>query len=76
MLKKMLIALVASFAFCSASMAAVDLNTANQQQLEAVKGIGPQKAKAIIDYRTKNGAFKSTGIGSRQNTHQIIRRNV
>jgi competence protein ComEA len=24
-----------------------------------VKGLGPSKAKAIIDYREKNGAFKS-----------------
>lgn len=39
--------------------AAVDLNTANQAQLESVNGIGPAKAKAIIDYRTKNGAFKT-----------------
>lgn len=60
MLKKLLIALVASFALCSFSMAAVDLNTASQQQLEAIKGIGPQKAKAIIEYRAKNGAFKTT----------------
>lgn len=39
--------------------AAVDLNTANQAQLESVNGIGPAKAKAIIDYRAKNGAFKT-----------------
>lgn len=39
--------------------AAVDLNAANQAQLESVNGIGPAKAKAIIDYRTKNGAFKT-----------------
>lgn len=39
--------------------AVVDLNTANQAQLESVNGIGPAKAKAIIDYRTKNGAFKT-----------------
>lgn len=46
--------------FLSANVwAAVDLNTANQAQLEGVNGIGPAKAKAIIDYRAKNGAFKS-----------------
>lgn len=39
--------------------AVVDLNTANQAQLEGVSGIGPSKAKAIIDYRTKNGVFKT-----------------
>ncbi len=39
--------------------AAVNLNTATQQQLEEVKGIGPSKAKAIVEYRNKNGQFKS-----------------
>jgi competence protein ComEA len=60
MLKKLLIVLLASFALCSFAIAAADLNTASQQQLEAIKGIGPQKAKAIIEYRAKNGAFKTT----------------
>ncbi len=59
MLKKLLVAAFACFAFCGTALAAVDLNTANQQQLEAVKGIGPAKAKAIVDYRAKNGPFKS-----------------
>ena len=44
---------------CGAAFAAVDLNTASQQELESVKGIGPAKAKAILDYRTKNGPFKA-----------------
>ncbi|MCA1925428.1 MAG: helix-hairpin-helix domain-containing protein [Thiobacillus sp.] len=39
--------------------AAVDLNTATQSELEAVKGLGPAKAKAIIAYRDANGKFKS-----------------
>jgi competence protein ComEA len=39
--------------------AAVNINTATQSELENVKGLGPSKAKAIIDYREKNGAFKS-----------------
>jgi competence protein ComEA len=58
-MRKFLIALVALFAFSGFALAAVDLNTADQKQLESVKGIGPVKAKAIIDYRTKNGPFKS-----------------
>ncbi len=37
----------------------VDLNTADMQALESLKGIGSKKAQAIIDYRTKNGAFAS-----------------
>ena len=60
-MKKLLVVLFACFAFAGLSFAAetVDLNTATQAQLETVKGIGPAKAKAVIDYRTKNGPFKS-----------------
>ena len=39
--------------------ATVDLNTATQSELEAVKGLGPAKAKAIIEYRDANGKFKT-----------------
>lgn len=41
------------------AFAAVNLNTATATDLDGIKGIGPSKAKAIIDYRTKNGPFKS-----------------
>lgn len=43
----------------AASRGPVDINTASQAELESVIGIGPEKAKAIIDYRTKNGPFKT-----------------
>jgi len=46
-------------AFAGLASAAVDINTASATELEAVKGIGPAKSKAIIDYREKNGPFKS-----------------
>jgi len=39
--------------------AAVDINTATQSELEAVKGLGPAKAKAIITYRDSKGGFKT-----------------
>jgi competence protein ComEA len=41
------------------AFAAVNVNTATPEQLDAIKGIGPAKAKAIVDYRTKNGPFKT-----------------
>jgi competence protein ComEA len=36
----------------------VDLNSANQKQLETLPGIGPALADRIIKHRTKNGRFK------------------
>lgn len=41
------------------AVAAVNLNTATQSELEAIKGLGPAKAKAIIAYRDSKGGFKS-----------------
>lgn len=35
----------------------VNINTASQSELDTLPGIGPSYAKAIIDYRTKNGSF-------------------
>lgn len=40
------------------AFAAVNINTATQSELEAVKGLGPAKAQAIIQYREANGGFK------------------
>jgi competence protein ComEA len=57
-MKKLMSLFVALMFVCGASFA-VDLNKATQAELEALKGIGDVKAKAIVDYRTKNGPFKS-----------------
>lgn len=39
--------------------AKVDINTASVAELQKLKGVGDKKAQAIVDYRAKNGAFKS-----------------
>jgi competence protein ComEA len=48
----------------------VNINTADATLLDTLPGIGPSKAAAIVDYRTKNGPFtaiadiqKVKGIG-------------
>ena len=58
-MKKILFSLFAGFVFSSSAWALVDLNSATQSELESVKGIGPAKAKLIVEHRQKNGAFKN-----------------
>ena len=50
--------------------ALVNVNSADQAELELIPGIGPVKAAAIVEYRTQSGAFTAleelldvTGIG-------------
>lgn len=57
-MKKVLLVLTAFLAFSGMATAAINLNTASKTELEAVNGIGPQKAEAILEYRKKNGPFK------------------
>lgn len=58
-MKKLLLTLFAFFALSFGALAAVNLNTATKEELDTVKGIGPVKAQAIIDYRREHGSFKS-----------------
>ncbi|MCG1022306.1 helix-hairpin-helix domain-containing protein [Sutcliffiella horikoshii] len=50
----------------------VNINSASEAELTTLTGVGPAKAKAIIDYRTDHGLFKSieeimnvTGFGEK-----------
>ena len=58
-MKKWFVGLCASLLLSVSAWAAVDLNTATQSELESVKGIGPAKAKLIMEYRQKHGPFKT-----------------
>lgn len=41
-------------------LAKININTDNKEKLMTISGIGSSKADAIIEYRTKNGNFKTT----------------
>ena len=70
----LVVTLLAHFALSGAALAAVNINTATQDEFIALhKGLGPAKAQAIIDYRKANGPFKSVddlrhvkGIGAKR----------
>jgi len=61
-MKRLLRSLI--FALALSPMAAiatgpVDINAADAASLEQVKGIGPAKASAIVQFREQNGPFAS-----------------
>lgn len=80
-MKKIIMVFMSALVFSVSAWAAVDLNTASQAELETVKGIGPKKAQAIIEFRKKNGSFKSvddldnvTGFGKK--SVEMVRKDV
>lgn len=42
-----------------AMVTSIDINTATQEQLALLTGVGPAKAAAIVEYRENNGPFAS-----------------
>jgi competence protein ComEA len=59
MFRKILVTAAMLAAFGHA-YAAVDVNTANEDALRGIKGIGPAKAKAILEERSAHGPYKDT----------------
>jgi competence protein ComEA len=43
----------------SAKTGPVDLNSAGPDELDGLPGVGPATAKAIVEYRTRHGRFKT-----------------
>jgi competence protein ComEA len=56
-MKRWLLVIVLWLAFAASALAAVDINSASEAELQALNGIGPVKARAIVEYRKKNGPF-------------------
>jgi competence protein ComEA len=62
---KIFLGFIVFFLFAGMALAAVDLNSADEQALGSLKGVGPAKARAIVAER-KNGPFRSLDdVGSR-----------
>ncbi|CAG9274919.1 ComEA family DNA-binding protein [Paraburkholderia unamae] len=61
-----ILAAAALLAVFGHAFAAVDVNTANEDALRGIKGIGPARAKAILDERGAHGPYKdATDLGKR-----------
>ena len=58
-MKKLLYIIIALLAAVQLAFAAIDINTASEAELDKLPGVGPAKAKAIVEDRQKNGPFKS-----------------
>ncbi|HEY2922974.1 MAG TPA: ComEA family DNA-binding protein [Candidatus Binatia bacterium] len=56
---RLILLLVICFLFSGIAAAVVNINTATKEELTSIKGVGEKRAQEIIDYRKKNGNFKS-----------------
>src|ERR1700674_1769224 len=76
-MKRVLLVIV-TLLFSAFALAAVNINTATKEELDALPEIGPVKAQAIIDYRKANGPFKTPedimkGSGIKQGTFAKVK---
>jgi competence protein ComEA len=61
-----ILAAAALLAVFGHAFAAVDVNTANEDALRGIKGIGPARAKAILEERSAHGPYKDAAdLGKR-----------
>jgi len=58
-MRKLILTLIMCLALAGTAAAVVNINTATKEELTTIKGIGDKRAQEIIDYRKKNGDFKS-----------------
>ena len=72
MMKKLILTLMLVMMFAANALAALNINTADQEALATLSGIGPAKAAAIIEYREAHGNFATVddlqevkGIGAK-----------
>lgn len=59
MASRFLLFLAGSLLWAGLVLAQINVNSASKEQLDSLKGIGPVKAQAIIDYRRQHGPFNS-----------------
>jgi len=58
-MKRLLLAFAMWFAISGVALAVVNINTATKEELTTLKGVGEKRAQEIINYRSKNGPFKT-----------------
>lgn len=58
-LRALLLSVLLLFPHVGVADEPVNINTADVQTLATLEGIGEKRAAAIIEYRTKHGAFES-----------------
>ncbi len=80
-MKRIYLALMFMLFFVTAAFAEVNINSAGQNELTSLPGIGPVKAEAIVKYREVKGLFKDIhelvnvkGIGRK--TFEKIRKDI